>query len=279
MLGGDSLSMRGDAVIYLCRKGDPAVAHTAFFKSLAANPFGIDADLVVVLKGFEPQETPQSLTEFRKSAAFRIDEVRVKDEGSWAINAFFEAARQAPHDRLLFLTSHSRIRAKNWLRFYSEAFERVPNCGVAGASGSYEAVTGVSFPNINIRTNAFMIARQVFNQLDTGSLATKRGGYEFEAGPNSLTRQLERRGLQPVVVDRIGNSWQSEDWPESNTFRSGLQQGLLVADNRTHDFDIASNGKRRRLAKLAFGDRARVTHVSLMRRLQAKWQWRLSMMA
>lgn len=266
--------MAHDAILYLCRKGDPSLAAKAFFSSLSAHNAGADGDLVVVLKGFTDGETDPNLVAYRDRAGRLVHEIRMPDEGRWAINAFYEAAHQLVHDRILFLTSHSRILADNWLSAYLEAFKCHSDCGIVGASGAYEEIPGSPFPNINIRTNAFMMDRKLFLDIDPGPLDTKRAGNRFEAGPNSLTRQIICRGMEPIVVDRFGKTWRKEDWPASLTFRSGRQQGLLIADNRTYDYDVSRNAKRRRLAALAFGDRAVVTNLSMAERLSSALRWR-----
>jgi hypothetical protein len=58
------------------------------------------------------------------------------------------------------------------------------------------------------------------------------------------------------VVDRHGKLFTQEGWPASRTFRSGQQEGLLVADNRTDDFASGPPERREMLARLAFGDAA-----------------------
>lgn len=265
--------MARDAVIYLCRNGDATPAHSAFFHSYAAHAPGMDADLVVLLKGFDPALTPDALTEFRSASRHKVQILRIPDDGWWSINAFQHAAETLAHERVLFLTSYSRIRADNWLKLYAETFERTANCGVVGASGSYEGVAGADFPNIAMRTNAFMVERKLFNSISFGRLATKSDNYAFEAGPQGFTRQLVARGLKPVVVDRNGRAWGAQDWPASLTFRSGKQENLIVADNRTYHYDVANNAKRLKLARLAFGDAAHVAPISAIERFKSYRAW------
>jgi hypothetical protein len=104
-------------------------------------------------------------------------------------------------------------------------------------------------------------------------LDTKRGGNFFEAGPNSMTRQIMQRGLVPVIVDRFGKSWNFEEWPQSRTFRSGQQERLLISDNRTYQYDIAGPAKRRRLAIQNWGEKADAPLASLASRMSAGWRW------
>lgn len=265
--------MARDAVIYLCRNGDAKPAHRAFFHSYAAHAPGMDADLIVLLKGFDASATPDALTEFRSGARQAVEVLRIPDEGWWSINAFQHAAETLPHERVFFLTSYSRIRVDNWLRLFADTFEQTPNCGVVGATGSYEGVTGADFPNIAMRTNAFMVDRKLFNSISFGRLATKTDNYAFEAGPHGFTKQLVARGLKPIVVDCNGRAWGAQDWPASLTFRSGRQENLIIADNRTYQYDVADHGRRLKLARLAFGDAAHVTPVTMFERLRTYRAW------
>jgi hypothetical protein len=72
-----------------------------------------------------------------------------------------------------------------------------------------------------------------------------------------MTRQLWARGLQTLVVGRDRRALPPQRWAESATFRSGGQANLLVADNRTRQWDAADPAERAHLSRLAWGaDRA-----------------------
>jgi hypothetical protein len=261
------------AVFYLSRWGNHPRWSQAFLKGVAAYNAGADFDLVYILKGFPEGVTDPALVEYRSSIARNITEVRVSDE-SYATNVFLDVAAQVDYERILFLISYSRILAAGWVAAYLRAFDSVPNCGTVGATGGYETIPGTTFPNVNVRTNAFMISRKLLLDLDHGPLSTKRDGQRLEAGPTSITRQVSQKNLVPVLVDRFGKVWQVDDWPESRTFRSGNQEGLLIADNRTHDYEVAGYRKRLKLATLNWGARAVVPHTSIAYRIEREIAWR-----
>jgi hypothetical protein len=56
-----------------------------------------------------------------------------------------------------------------------------------------------------------------------------------------------------VVVGRDGRAYDIEEWPASSIYRAGGQRNLLIADNRTRDWDRASPRLRRRLSRDAWG--------------------------
>ncbi len=99
-----------------------------------------------------------------------------------------------------------------------------------------------SFPNPHIRTNAFMMQREDFikayNKLSTNKLHTSR----TESGHNSITRFMIQREKKAKLITSEGTGIEIDQWPESNTFRQGFQKKLIVADNRTRNFDNCSHG-------------------------------------
>lgn len=99
------------------------------------------------------------------------------------------------------------------------------------------------FPNPHIRTNAFMIERSRFIALRNVPFKRKIDAYKFESGRLSLTNQISRQGLKPVVIDRQGKVYDIPDWRSSSTFWTDEQPNLIVADNQTRDY---SNGGIRR---------------------------------
>jgi hypothetical protein len=109
------------------------------------------------------------------------------------------------------------------------------------------------FPNPHVRTNAFLMPRAVVLGLEVGPIADKQGAMRFESGKAGLTRQLLAAGLRPLVVGRDGRAYEPGRWPESRTYRSGAQENLLVADNRTRQYAEADPETRRLMAIEAWG--------------------------
>jgi hypothetical protein len=108
------------------------------------------------------------------------------------------------------------------------------------------------FPNPHIRTNAFMIDRQVFLSLRFPQRRTKSEMYKFESGRRSLTNQVIALGLKPVVVDRHGRTYAIIDWRSSATFWCNNQMNLLVSDNRTDGYQEGTRAFRDALENSAW---------------------------
>lgn len=112
------------------------------------------------------------------------------------------------------------------------------------------------FPAYHVRTNAFMISRAVLLGLRFRSVLDKQDAYMLENGRHSITRQLQRRGLRTLVVDREGIGYDHWQWHQSRTFWQGNQERLLVADNQTRCYADADDDRRRLLSAFAWGPEA-----------------------
>ena len=84
-------------------------------------------------------------------------------------------------------------------------------------------------------------------------IQTKFRAYLFENGRNSITNYFIKKGLKALVVDRNGNTYNIQDWPQSKTFWIEEQQNLLVTDNQTTIYQDADKHSRRSMTKLAWG--------------------------
>ncbi|WP_413988510.1 hypothetical protein ACMDCR_21165 [Labrys okinawensis] len=258
-------------VVYLWRKvNDPRFAH-AFFRSISRFAAGEDFDFVFAVKGYGAGELPPFAAKIGQVPASSTKVMHFADEQT-PLTVFRAVSKVCGTEFIVSFNSWSRILAPNWLRSYLAAFETVPDCGFVGASGGYETVWDQPFPNIGIRSNAFMIRTELFNSLDPGNLATIADDHLLEAGPNSMTKQIMVRGLQPIIADRFGNAWQAKDWPRSRTFRLAEQEGLLIADNRTNQYACGSQRKRGRLVARCWGPDAKAKPGSMVRKFLV-WLW------
>lgn len=261
------------AVVYIDRHGnDPRFARH-FLASLFRNEPGANFELIWQAKNYPAGRNSPELERVRADLSLPFSIVHYPDS-AYQFTLALDAARNFDCELLLFFTSWSRIVAPFWLRHYLDTFDKVASCGVVGATGSYELMSETpEFPNVHIRTNAFMIPRKTLLDLHFGPLQSIYDGNLVEAGPNGLTRQIGAMGLRPVVVDREGCYYLQEDWPTSRTFRSGRQERLLVADNRTFDFAVAKRDARIYLAQLAWRERAVLEFPSVIERMITRYAW------
>jgi hypothetical protein len=181
--------------------------------------------------------------------------------GSWASHnsyARFHLGLPSPY-RAVY-----RNRAQTIAAFAAIETERSgiqPAGGALAKIGTARALLGSiasspSFPATHLRTNAFMAARELLSWALPQSLSNKAGAHRVEGGRRSITRRVQATGLGVRVVDRRGEAFEPEDWPESDTFWHGDQERLLIADNQSETYEQGSYERRLLLSRLAWGQRA-----------------------
>jgi hypothetical protein len=235
-----------------------------FARSYRARAAGCDHELLVVYNGF---------ADARALAAARA-ELREIPHGELVLSrpaqdlaAYRLAAEHAAHAQALcFLNSHSEPLVDGWLALLHEPLQ-APGVGISGATGSFESAFSAAprplkplrrrrfppFPNPHVRTNAFALRREDLLALAWRVTRRKTSAHRLESGFEGITRQLLVRGMEARVVGRDGRAYAPEAWPRSGTFRAGEQENLLVADNRTRQYDAADPARRAQLARMAWG--------------------------
>lgn len=118
-------------------------------------------------------------------------------------------------------------------------------------STSFEA-----FPAPHVRTNAFMIKRELMLGLQHAPIVNKMDAHLFESGKEGMTGQVRRAGLRTLVVGRDGRAYEPDQWHLSETLWQGEQRNLLVSDNQTNDYAHGSPQRRVFLSRVAWGDKA-----------------------
>lgn len=188
-------------------------------------------------------------------------------ESTLDLAAYICIARQSDTAMLCFLNSTSTILANDWLGAMRRHLDS-PAVGMVGATGSWESAYSAAppwlkplkrrhferFPAPHLRTNAFLIERETMLSLEWPLVADKESAHRLESGKRSVTRQIWERGLEVLVIGRDARAYHRDEWPASATFRRGGQRNLLVADNRTRQYEEASPQRRHELERFAWGD-------------------------
>jgi len=266
-------------VFYLIRWSNPVSLTTQFAQSYLSCLSGADHVLTLLCKGFrQPDDIAQHSAQF---TGISPQIVSLPDVG-YDIGAYRSALELSRSELCCFLNSYSVIQSPYWLKMLSEIFVN-PSVGVVGATASYEGSSPLlmrnfssgysafrlfarflrnsmafpAFPNPHVRTNAFMIRREIFPKLVWPRNPSRRDALKFESGRHSLTRQILRMNMDAVVVGRDGRYFRVSEWPASGTFRSNDQHNLLVGDNRTIEYATAEPDLRRELTMIAWGNTSR----------------------
>lgn len=241
-----------------------------FLESYERHPAGLEHQLVLVLNGFRDRETARQ-SGFLASADELDRQLICVHPLDIDLVVYLMLARSLPGKYMCFLNATSELLADDWLAKMHHHAE-ADDIGLVGATGSYGTHRGAPargrlsivgtlrtrwafppFPNPHIRTNAFMIRRQLFADLRTPTIANKRDAYRLESGREGFTAQLRRKGLRPVIVGNDGTGYDLVQWPTSATFHAAEQQNLLIADRRTREWDAATADARARMSRAAWG--------------------------
>lgn len=244
---------------------------------------GVEHELTIVLNGAASHGTGADrsvgmLTREQLHAELGDIEHRllILDRPVLDLAAYGIAARQLEHRRICFANSWAVALAEDWLARIDNALAR-SDVGLVGVTASWESqaewirgrarywpyqLLGLRaarsdyprFPNPHIRTAVFATERDVMSAMGLEAVTGKRDTYLLESGHRSLTRHVLDLGLRAVVVGRDGELYDSERWAGAHTYRSGVQENLLVADRRTRDWEQASLRLRRRLSRDAWGE-------------------------
>lgn len=246
-----------------------------FLASYLDNSAGINHDLLLLYKGFYRKADIAPYEELLKDIPHSF--LTVADFG-FDLRPYFIAAKKHDSKYFCFLNSFSVILDKDWLfKFYQNISQ--PGVGLVGATGSWGSISSGAqtrkysiherlarfvlrkwraiyfdpFPNYHLRTNSFMIAREIILKIRCGTILTKMQAYRFESGKNSITKRVERMGLRPVVVGKDGKGYDKLEWDVSNTFWRGTQDNLLISDNQTRKYDTATLEWKRKWELFAWG--------------------------
>ena len=111
------------------------------------------------------------------------------------------------------------------------------------------------FPNYHIRTNAFLVNRDLYiNYIsEKGMPTSKIEAYELESGRDSLTRYCVKSGCTIGVVGQDGKLYTQDEWDKSRTFRVPDTSNLVVSDKQARLYKHADNRDRGILEYNAWG--------------------------
>ncbi len=228
------------AVAYLARGADKDwfLSCERFLDSYKRNAPGVTHSLYVIFKGFADNADLEKAEALFNYVPYKP--VFLDDE-SLDIGAYIEWANMIEEELICVFNTGSEILAPDWLAKLAINLA-LSDVGLVGASASYESLNGLNsafpiFPNIHLRSTAFMIDRSLFCRITEGlEISSKIDAFHFESGPDSLTRQVLETGKEILLVGRNGRGYSPKFWPMSDTFRQGAQKNLLVADNQTRNF-------------------------------------------
>lgn len=277
-------------VVHLVRAKNGLEPFRRFLDSYLGKSAGIEHDLLVVYKGFSSARGVEKYEKLLESYPHRI--FFVKDFG-FDIRPYLLVTKLFNYRYFCFFNSFSEILSDGWLEKMYRFCSR-DDVGLVGATGSWQSLYNDAvnrkitrgrypfleyqmvkfctllkklilrqyfppFPNPHIRSNAFMIKREILLRVNAHPIFCKLDAWKFESGVNGLSRQVEAMNLKTIVVGRNGAGYDKECWPASQIYKQHDQSNLLVADNQTMQYALGDRRARARLSSLAWGDKSDVT--------------------
>jgi hypothetical protein len=268
-------------VVHLVRKKNGIEPFQSFLASYLGNSAGIDHKLLIVYKGFFRKADIDPYEELLREVPHSF--LTITDLG-FDLRSYFIAAEKCSSKYCCFLNSFSIILDKDWLlKLYQHISQ--PGVGLVGVTGSWQSFCPRQevynknmaywkklvrpmamfilrgffgmyfdyFPNYHIRTNGFMIERDVMLKISRGMIIIKIQVYFIESGKHSITRQVELMGFRPIVVGKNGRGYEKHEWNISSTFWRGVQENLLISDNQTRLYDKEDSDKKKKREFFAWG--------------------------
>lgn len=282
---GDQVGKEDDsvAVIYVAHGHFGIAPFRAFIESYRAHAAGITHKLVIVFKGSRGIGAGSGYSELLVGIPYHS---LFLDDVGYDLGSYFHAVASFIHPTYCLLNSRSVILVDGWLEMLCR-YAKKPEVGMVSATGSMESLYTdymalqdrcagpggrirrfmrgsiinrmrhrflyPAFPNPHLRTNAIAIRREILLQVHRWPFRTRRDTAQFENGRRSISRQLLSKGYELLIVGRNGVGYPPAEWFKSNTFWQGTQQNLLVADNQTERYAVASPREQSLLSCSAWG--------------------------
>ena len=115
------------------------------------------------------------------------------------------------------------------------------------------------FPAAHVRTNGFMIERELLRSLERTPVNRKYDAFVVESGRRSVSRQIEELGLRPLLAGADGLAYDIPDWARSGVFWQRDQENVLLDDNQTRSYRNGDLDLRTYFAIFAWGTEAEPT--------------------
>jgi hypothetical protein len=235
------------ALVHLVRRQNPPEAFARFWKSYIDHDSGMDHDVIIIWKNFIGVEHPNV------TGKFKVHNVVVSDRGR-DIDMYIKASKMFDHDAFVFLNSWSEIKRDGWLKTMHDAMR--DEVGLVGAFSSLEShrtniihkirriwnqsplrekvqlpvyacymwlrlgIHAPPRPNFHVRTNGFLIRREIMAQIRRPVIFDKIAAYRFESGYHSLTRQVLDMGYKIACLDEYKLMTDNQ----VDSFKTGLHE-------------------------------------------------------
>ena len=247
-----------------------------FVSSYTKFKSGCKHKLLICFKGFS---NTYELEEWKKIINHDFIELFEKNEkNDFDIGSYFRIAEAYKDNLILFLDTHTRMNCDNWLKIFLDNYR---SKRLIGATGSFASISSQFlgfyytqyskfqqlrwglyhwrrfklFPNPHIRTTGFFL-----RGLDLLNLDFDRNKFDkkietnyFESGRKNITLQLKKQGYEVGLVNSDNIFFETSQWKNSNTYCLNAQKKLIFIDNRTEEYNLSDNKKKKKMTKFCWG--------------------------
>ena len=248
-----------------------------FIKNYKYFDSGHDHDLIICFKQFNNRKDVDLWKKeiSLKFIEFYDDYIKM----DYDIGSYLRIAKKYPKRNILFLGTYTMPNKKNWLKIFVNHYSKKT---LIGSSGSWASLASQFlnfeysqhtifqqlrwglihllkvklFPNPHIRTTGFFINSDdlLLVKVDKEKLVKKIETNYFEAGRNSLSNQLLKKGYKLIIVNSDNKSFEVNEWNKSKTFCLDKQEKLIFLDNKTNEYLKASNKIKKKMTKSHWGN-------------------------
>jgi len=260
-----------------------------FLESYIKHPAGYPHDLVLLFNGVDDVQETKPYLDLILNTGIKF-QTHINYHRHLDLQVYFWIAERLDTPYLLYFNSYAELREQAWLEKYMRHINS-KDIGIIGATGSwlsyYRTIMNNNswrwerdksfsqnlakyrllikamgywkwlfpdFPNPHIRTNAFMISRDLMLQIKSRPLGSRKfNAYLLESGRNSITRQVLKKGLRAMVIDRNGMLYKPEEWDKAKVFWISEQENLLVSDNQTQLYASSPASEKHRMSFNVWG--------------------------
>lgn len=187
-----------------------------FLETYSTHKAGLEHNFYLLAKNWD-EENYKILKKLAQEHNAKI--IDLPDDGL-DLGAYFRAAKILKSEKVFFIGSGIHILCDNWLLFHEEAFKKDEKVKLAAPMGSWQKGYSGRFPNPHIRTCAFMVDRNLYNEFTSNVIfpKTKEDTWAIEHCPGNFTDFIFQKGFKAVVVNSLGKVFEKDDWYKSDTY-------------------------------------------------------------
>lgn len=223
-------------IVFITVTNDPLFVHhvTRFVSTYKEHPGGFPHRLVVVCNGGALSPKMQSLFDGTPAIFFPRS-----NDGGWDISAYLDVANRVESKLMVCLGASVYFHRAGWLA-------RLVSASSVSGRGMYGCFSSnMVRPHLN--TTAFAVDPMFLRMHPP--VTNKAERYNFEHGPQSLWRRIEKAGGATRLVTWDG-CWTPDQWrAPDNILWKGSQENCLVRCNHTEKYDAATEQVRQRWMK------------------------------